>query len=157
MNSKQTHTHTTHEEHCKCGENCACHKPTCFTKFLTPAAILAGALLISGSILSTSFNMPCKKGMAAKMGAQSSVSLNKSFQDYIAKNPTVIIDSLDKHYRAEQAKAQKAQQVEADKRLVDEILADKTNHVLGNPNGKFVIIEFFDYNCGWCKKTNKEI
>ncbi|MBO7258223.1 MAG: DsbA family protein, partial [Alphaproteobacteria bacterium] len=65
-----------------------------------------------------------------------------------------------KHYQAEQAKAQKAQPAEpaeADKALVDEILADKTNHVLGNPNGKFVIIEFFDYQCGWCKKTNKEI
>ena len=37
------------------------------------------------------------------------------------------------------------------------VLADKSNHVLGNPKGKFVIIEFFDYQCGWCKKTNKEI
>ena len=160
MNSKQTHTHTTHEEHCKCGEHCACHQPTCFSKFLTPAAILAGALLISGSILSTSFadKKPCP--MMAK--GKAAIAQEKNFRDYIIKNPTVIIESLDKHYEAEQAKAQKeagapAPQAEADQALVNEILADKTNHVLGNPNGKFVIIEFFDYQCGWCKKTNKEI
>lgn len=34
------------------------------------------------------------------------------------------------------------------------IAADPTNYSLGNPNGKFVIIEFFDYNCGWCQRTN---
>ena len=34
---------------------------------------------------------------------------------------------------------------------------DKTNYSLGNPKGKFVIIEFFDHQCGWCKKTNVEM
>ena len=157
MNSKQTHTHEHKEEHCKCGESCACHQPACFSKFITPAAILAGALLISGSILSASISMPCKKNMASKK-MPASVMQDKAFHDYIIKNPKVIIESLDKHYQAEQAKAaQPAPQTEADQTLVNEILADKSNHVLGNPNGKFVIIEFFDYQCGWCKKTNKEI
>lgn len=157
MNSKPTHT--TKEETCKCGENCTCCTSSCFSKYLVPASILAGAILISGSILSTSFNKPCDK-MARHMNSQSSAQQERIIKDYITKNPTVIINSLDKHYQAEQAKAQKAQPAqptEADKALVDEILADKTNHVLGNPNGKFVIIEFFDYQCGWCKKTNKEI
>lgn len=158
MNSKPAHTHTK-EETCKCGEDCTCCTSSCFSKYLTPASILAGAILISGSILSTSFNKPCDK-MALQMRGPSQAQQETVIKDYITKNPTVIINALDKHYQAEQAKARNAQpapQAEADKALVDEILADKTNHVLGNPNGKFVIIEFFDYQCGWCKKTNKEI
>ena len=39
-------------------------------------------------------------------------------------------------------------------RLSKQIIADETNYSLGNPDGKYVIIEFFDYNCGWCKRTN---
>ena len=42
-------------------------------------------------------------------------------------------------------------------KIVAEIVADKTNYSLGNPKGKFVIIEFFDHQCGWCKKTNVEM
>ena len=40
-------------------------------------------------------------------------------------------------------------------RLAKEIAADPSNYSLGNPDGKFVIIEFFDYNCGWCQRTNE--
>jgi len=39
-------------------------------------------------------------------------------------------------------------------RLSKSIAEDETNYSLGNPDGKFVIIEFFDYNCGWCQRTN---
>ena len=161
MNSKPAHTHT-NDEACKCGENCTCCTPSCFSKYLMPASILAGAILISGSILTVAYDKPCDK-MMRQMKASSPAQQERVIKDYITNNPMVIINSLDKHYQAEQAKAQKAQpaqpapQAEADKALVDEILADKTNHVLGNPKGKFVIIEFFDYQCSWCKKTNKEI
>ena len=29
--------------------------------------------------------------------------------------------------------------------------------VLGNPDGSVTIIEFFDYNCGYCRKAFKTI
>jgi len=29
--------------------------------------------------------------------------------------------------------------------------------VVGNPNGKTVLVEFFDYNCGYCKRTIDDI
>ena len=164
MNSKPDHTHTK-EETCKCGENCTCCTSSCFSKYLIPASILAGAILISGSILSMVSNKPCDE-MMRQMKASSAAQQERVIKDYITNNPMVIINSLDKHYQAEQAKAKNAQPAqpaepaepaEADKALIDEILADKTNHVLGNPKGKFVIIEFFDYQCIWCKRTNKEI
>ncbi|MBR5130510.1 MAG: DsbA family protein [Alphaproteobacteria bacterium] len=160
MNSKQTHTHTTHEEHCKCGEHCKCHEKTCCSKFLMPATVLASAILISGSILSVSF---AGKKTCPMMAKGKAAIEEKVIRDFVTKNPGVIATTLEKYYNVEQQKAkpskpsEPAPQAEADKALVDEILNDKTNHVLGNPNGKFVIIEFFDYQCGWCKRTNKEI
>jgi len=158
MNSKKT----TVENTCKCGDDCKCHETSCCSKFLMPATVLASAIMISASILTVAFDMPCaKKGphmMKNKGNRQEQV-----IHDYIVKNPKVLVDSVEKYYEelrkaeAKKGPAKPAPQADADKKLVDEILKDKTNHVLGNPDGKFVIIEFFDYQCGWCKRTNKEI
>ena len=157
MNSKKT----TLESACKCGEECKCAEKSCCSKFLMPATVLASAILISGSILAVAFDGPCSRG-PKHMKGKAPVAQEKIIHDYIMKNPKVLIDSVEAFYEVEQAKQARAQQKPAepqvaDKKLVDEILSDKTNHVLGNPEGKFVIIEFFDYQCGWCKHTNKEI
>lgn len=39
--------------------------------------------------------------------------------------------------------------------IVAQILDRKTVYSLGNPNGNYVIVKFFDYKCGWCKKTSR--
>lgn len=156
MNSKKT----TQEDTCKCGEGCKCSETSCCSKFLMPATVLASAILISGSILSVAFDSNCNKPRPVKVRG---VQQEQAIRDFITKNPKVLIDTVEKYYEDQRkAEAKKgpqkpAPQAEADRALVDEILKDKTNHVLGNPNGNFVIIEFFDYQCGWCKRTNKEI
>ncbi len=166
MNSKSTHTHTAKEEvcktsACKCGEDCKCCETSCCSKFLMPATVLASAILISGSILAVAFDGPCARRV--KSMKDKGMRQEQVIHDYIVKNPKVLIDTVEKYYEeqrkaeAKKAPQKPAPQAEADKTLVDEILNDKTNHVLGNPKGKFVIIEFFDYQCGWCKRTNKEI
>ena len=38
--------------------------------------------------------------------------------------------------------------------VLEKILADNSYPVLGNPDGKYIIVDFFDYTCQWCKKTN---
>ena len=40
---------------------------------------------------------------------------------------------------------------------IDAITADKTNHVLGNPNGSFIVIEFFDYGDTFSKIMNRKM
>ena len=41
--------------------------------------------------------------------------------------------------------------------LVNEVLTLPGRIVLGNPKGDATIIEFFDYNCGFCKRSAAEI
>ena len=74
----------------------------------------------------------------------------KKFEEYIKENPKVIIDSVNDYYE-EQKKP-----VDVNK-IVAQIVKDKTNYSFGNPYGKYVIIELFDHQCGWCKKTNAEM
>ena len=145
----QIRTHEKHEakkEACACGCDCGCNCGCNGKKFLAKSAVTLGcALIIAGAILS------CKCGGNAG-----------SFEAYIKENPKVIIDSVEAYYKAQEkggaAEQEDDSPAEADvAKIVKEIVADRTNYSLGNPKGKFVIIEFFDHNCGWCRKTNAEM
>lgn len=165
------------QEGCKCTCGCGCGD---MPKWVKPAVTLISALTISGAILTVgnSFKCPCSYGqkimppafmgdvkakrLDGKKMRRGGAAVNEvAIRDFIMKNPKVLIDSVDAYYRSLQekesaTKAKAASQV-APKEIVDAILNDSTNHVLGNKKGSFVIVEFFDYQCGWCKKTNQEI
>jgi protein-disulfide isomerase len=38
-----------------------------------------------------------------------------------------------------------------------DIFHDTTDAVVGNPKGDVTLVEFFDYNCSWCKKSIVEL
>lgn len=167
---------------CTCGDGCGCECGCgCgdMPKWIKPAVTLISALTISWAILTVGnrVNCPCPYGQkmmpAFMMGekAKRPDGVKKmrrargmdeaAMRDFIMKNPKVLIDSVDAYYQAlqekEEASMAKAAPQMAPKEIVDAIVNDSTNHVLGNPKGSFVIVEFFDYQCGWCKKTNQEM
>ena len=134
------------KETCSCGCGCCCDPKK-------KAGVLVAALVVAGLVGFVGGRMGCgccEKKLEAKMA------------DYIQKNPKVLIDSVDAYYQKLEAEeragrgAQPTPQV-APAELIAEIVNDKSNYSLGNPKGKYVIIEFFDHQCGWCKKTNKEM
>ena len=71
-------------------------------------------------------------------------------QKYIEENPQLIVDSFTRYNLLQEYK--KAQ--EGIKRLNavrDELENDPALPVMGNPAGDVTVVEFFDYNCGYCK------
>jgi protein-disulfide isomerase len=71
-------------------------------------------------------------------------------KDYLTAHPEVVqeaIDALDK--RQKQADADKARATIKDNNAT--IFDSPHQVVLGNPQGKVTMVEFFDYNCGYCK------
>ena len=86
---------------------------------------------------------------AAQMTPAQKAEIEQLVRDYILKNPEIVQDAiveLEKRQRdAEMAARQKAL-----KDLGPELAA--RGAVAGNPNGDVTLIEFFDYNCGFCKR-----
>ena len=83
----------------------------------------------------------------------------KTFAKWIDNNPKAILDSVQKYAEAEQAKAQQQQQqqtAEAVKNNKEAIFNEKNSGV-ANKKGTQVIVEFFDYNCGYCKMASKVV
>jgi protein-disulfide isomerase len=70
---------------------------------------------------------------------------------YLMDNPEAIIESVRQYQAKQQAKAEE----EAHATLVanlGKLEHDKQAPVLNDKNGDVTIVEFFDYNCGYCKK-----
>ena len=43
------------------------------------------------------------------------------------------------------------------KELLEKLKGEKNMALAGNPDGDVTVVEFFDYNCGYCKKAFEEI
>jgi protein-disulfide isomerase len=82
---------------------------------------------------------------------------DKIIEDYLLNNPKIIISSLDK-YQDALVKENEGNQKKYIQDNKDKIYEDKTDPRVGNPKAKVKIVEFFDYNCGYCKVmlTTKE-
>lgn len=77
-------------------------------------------------------------------------AVRKVVRDYLMENPEVIAEAIEalREKMRVQAEAEAKLAVVARK---DELFASKDDPVAGNPKGDVVLVEFFDYNCGYCK------
>ena len=72
--------------------------------------------------------------------------------EYISKHPDVVVNAL-QTYQAEMQKEQQRQAEAALQEVEDELLNDPQTPTAGNAKGDVTIVEFFDYNCGYCKRA----
>ena len=76
--------------------------------------------------------------------------LKHLFHDYLISNPEVISEAVVALQAKEEAdKTASQKSVIAAKRK--ELIQPAENTVIGNPKGDVTLVEFFDYNCGYCK------
>lgn len=86
----------------------------------------------------------------------SRADVEEIIKEYIQNNPEVILDSVDTYGRQQQEAGLEAQQAEIEKHL-SWIENNDTLPVAGNPKGDVTVVEFFDYNCGYCKKALTDV
>tara|TARA_R110002126_G_scaffold291527_1_gene453429 strand:- start:19218 stop:20006 length:789 start_codon:yes stop_codon:yes gene_type:complete len=77
-------------------------------------------------------------------------------REYLIANPEILLEAQ----QAYEAKQELVQRTQAKQVIVDareKIFESPHNIVLGNPQGDVTIVEFFDYNCGYCKRAMKDM
>lgn len=135
----------------------------------TGATIATCAVLAAGVMLSTDLvaGRSATAGDAAVSALASPIAptlvspeqrkaIEQIVREYLVANPEVLIEAMHEYETRQQAAAAaQAKQVVAQKK--SQIYNSPNDVVLGNPNGDVTVVEFFDYNCGWCKKAIDEI
>lgn len=137
------------------------------------ALALTGALAIGmGGYLAGSDNLaisvPAIAAEVPKAPAMSAIGDGSSLTDdqraevegiikgYLIAHPEVIKDAMDELQRRQDA-AEQAQQVSAIKDNGKLLFASARQVVLGNPKGDVTLVEFFDYNCTYCKRAHADM
>lgn len=74
----------------------------------------------------------------------------------ILENPEIVLEAVALVREREEAAKQQAAQ-DAIVQLRDVLENDANAPVMGNPDGDVTVVEFFDYNCPYCKRSAAEI
>ncbi len=77
-------------------------------------------------------------------------------RDYLRAHPEVVLEALQEMERREQER-QRAQRAETSRAHLVQLTQDPASPVAGNPQGRVTIVEFFDYQCGYCKRQEGEL
>ena len=85
-----------------------------------------------------------------------SENIDEKIKKFLLNNPEIILQSLENFEK---------KQIAEKKKLNNQIIADNKTQILNSSNGMYsgnlesenVIIEFFDYNCSYCKKAHQDI
>jgi len=73
-------------------------------------------------------------------------------RDYILNNPEVIIEAARRFEQGQRA-VEESDATASLKARAEEIFRDSDSPVGGNPNGDVSLVEFFDYNCPYCRQV----
>lgn len=77
-------------------------------------------------------------------------------RDYLLENPEILIEMQDVLER-KQKEDQRVAQLDTIQGAKDVIFNAAYDAVVGNPAGKVTIVEFYDYNCGYCKRALEDM
>jgi len=99
--------------------------------------------------------------VASPQTAQSASALDREqveqiVRDYLITNPEIMYEvqaALEQKRESEQ----KAAQVSVISSEAERIFNAPYDGIIGNPDGKVTIVEFFDYNCGYCKRALQDM
>lgn len=110
---------------------------------------LAGAVAMAGLTAGHA-------ALAQDFSPEQKKAIETIVRGYIIAHPEVLQEAMGElEKRQESAQAVKQQQVLGAERQT--LLNSKNAVVAGNPDGDVTLVEFFDYNCGFCKRAVTDV
>lgn len=116
----------------------------------------ARTLFLTASLLCAAAAMPAAHADTSAFSDDQKKALGEIIKDYLIKNPEVLIDAQ----TALEAKLEKEQSEKLKTFMsqnAKDIYRNPESPVAGDPNGDITVVEFFDYNCGYCKRGLPEV
>ena len=86
------------------------------------------------------------------LSAEDRKQIDKQIEDYFMRNPEKLEQALE-NMQAFMEDRTNRQQAEALLQNADKLYRDEADYTMGPQNAPITIVEFFDYNCGYCKRS----
>lgn len=109
---------------------------------MTKKIVLLAGLLLAAAIISP-----------ARAEEFTRDDIKQIIREFVRDNPEEILQAIVE-------KSQEEMKQKQDKALVeykDQIFNDKNSPEAGNPKGDVTVVEFVDYNCGYCKRVSESV
>ncbi len=110
------------------------------------AVLIAAALFLASPAVAT----------AQTFSADQRQEIGTIIKEYLLAHPEVMQDvmaELEKHQQTAEAEKHRAAVAQNNATLLN----SPHQVVLGNPHGNVTMVEFFDYNCGYCKRAMSDM
>lgn len=99
---------------------------------------------------------PVLPGPFDDLTATDRAALDTEIRRYLLENPEIMLEVI-QLLEDQQAEAAAQAEVAALETYRDQIFDDGVSFIGGNPEGSITIVEFIDYQCGFCKRAHPEV
>jgi protein-disulfide isomerase len=117
-------------------------------------------LLAATALCATMAAVPFSSALAQQTAAPDTTAnraaIEQIVREYLMAHPEVLVEALTA-YQEKQEAAQADAQRQALVSRQDELFKNPTSPVVGNPQGDVTLVEFFDYQCGYCKSVHADV
>ena len=93
---------------------------------------------------------------AEGLSQEARTALRSEIRDYLMENPEVIMEAL-RELEKRRRTAEQAAEKDLVADLKSELTDDGYSHVAGAADGDVTVVEFLDYNCGYCKRAHEDV
>lgn len=93
---------------------------------------------------------------AQEFTKEQQAQINKMIETYLLENGEVVLKSVETFQAKKDVETEKINNAKA-KEFFDTIADDDKLPMTGNKDGDITLVEFFDYNCGYCHRALEEV
>lgn len=123
------------------------------TLLLGTTGLAVGFAMLTLGYLAGSPNAAHAEGAATNLDRK---QIETIVREYLLDNPEMLLE-MQGALEAKQKEEQRVANLDVIKQNKDEIFNSAFDGIVGNPNGKTTIVEFYDYNCGYCKRAQADM
>jgi protein-disulfide isomerase len=118
-------------------------------------AMLAAGLVAGKSGPAIADTLPAVTSQAAD-GQLDRKAVETIVREYLLANPEIMLE-VQQALEVKRQEEERAANLEAIEDSRSDIFNAAYDGVVGNPEGKVTIVEFYDYNCGYCKRAQEDM
>lgn len=93
---------------------------------------------------------------AEEAAALDAAGVKKIINEHLKENPTIVYEALTEYQKIRE-KEEKKKSEDLIKNQQSELYDTDITPIAGNPEGDITVVEFFDYNCGYCKRAFNQL